>query len=109
MPFKSIAESFYMTYPEQYGIIANFDILSEDYIPENIPGREAQITELKACLDPVAKRKKPMNAWLYGPPGTGKTSTSRFMLTQLKEAYRVYGVYARLNDLGTVLIFINSN
>lgn len=82
-----------MTYPEQYGIIGNFDILSEDYIPENIPGREAQITELKVCLDPVAKRKRPMNAWLYGPPGTGKTSTSRYMLTQLKDAYRVYGVY----------------
>jgi Cdc6-like AAA superfamily ATPase len=99
-----------MSYPEQYGIIANFDILSEGYIPENIPGREAQITELKACLDPVAKRKKPMNVWLYGPPGTGKTSTSRYMLTQLKDAYRVYGVYVNCwkgDSLYAVLVRCN--
>jgi len=32
-----------MPNPDRYGIIANFDILSEDYIPENIPGRESQI------------------------------------------------------------------
>ena len=41
-----------MPNPDRYGIIANFDILSEDYIPENIPGRESQIKELKLCLDP---------------------------------------------------------
>jgi orc1/cdc6 family replication initiation protein len=82
-----------MSYPDQYGIIANFEILSEDYIPENIPGREPQINEVRFCLDPVSKRKKPINAWLYGPPGSGKTATSRYMLNQLKQAYRVYGVY----------------
>jgi cell division control protein 6 len=82
-----------MPNPDRYGIIANFDILSEDYIPENIPGRESQIKELRLCLDPVSKRKKPMNAWLYGPPGAGKTATSRYVLRQLTQAYRVYGVY----------------
>ena len=61
-----------MSLPDRYGIIANFDILSEDYIPENIPGREQQIKELGLSLDPVSKRKKPMNSWLYGPPGAGK-------------------------------------
>lgn len=34
-----------------------------------------------------------MNAWLYGPPGAGKTGTSRYILRQLIQAYRVYGVY----------------
>jgi len=29
-----------------YGIIAKFEILSEDYIPENIAGRESPIKEL---------------------------------------------------------------
>jgi len=82
-----------MPNPDRYGIIANFGILSEDYIPENIPGRESQIKELRLCLDPVSKRKKPMNAWLYGPPGAGKTATSRYILRQLVQAYRVYGVY----------------
>jgi Cdc6-like AAA superfamily ATPase len=39
-----------MAYREQYEIIANSDILCEDYIPEKIPGRELQIRELKLCL-----------------------------------------------------------
>ena len=95
-----------MPNPDRYGIIANFDILSEDYIPENIPGRESQIKELRLCLDPVSKRKKPMNAWLYGPPGAGKTATSRYVLRQLTQAYRVYGVYVNCwerNSLYSIL------
>ena len=30
-----------MAYDDEIGIIANPDILSEDYLPPNIPGREA--------------------------------------------------------------------
>jgi len=35
-----------MPAPDLYGIITKFEILSEDYIPENIPGRESPIKEL---------------------------------------------------------------
>ena len=91
-----------MPYPDRYGIIANFDILSEDYIPENIPGREPQIKELRFCLDPVSKRKKPMNVWLYGPPGAGKTATSRYLLRQLTQAYKIYGVYVNCWKRGSL-------
>ncbi|MCJ7646387.1 AAA family ATPase [bacterium] len=82
-----------MPYPDQYGIIANFDLLSEEYIPENIPGRESQIKGLRFCLEPISKRRRPLNTWLYGPPGTGKTATSRLVLRQITQAYKVYGVY----------------
>ena len=43
--FKPLFLSLWYTYPDLYGIIANFEILSEDYIPENIPGRESPIKE----------------------------------------------------------------
>jgi cell division control protein 6 len=92
--------------PERFGIIANFEILSEDYVPENIPGREHQIKELKLCLDPVSKRKKPVNTWLFGPPGAGKTATSRHMLRCISQAYRVPAVYVNCwerNSLHSVL------
>jgi Cdc6-like AAA superfamily ATPase len=39
-----------------------------------------------------------MNAWLYGPPGTGKTATSRYVLRQLIQTYKVYGVYVNCWD-----------
>jgi len=35
-----------MSYRQDYGIIANPDILTEEYIPPNIPARESQIKEL---------------------------------------------------------------
>lgn len=95
-----------MLLPEHYGIIANFEILSEDYIPENIPGRDSQIKELKFCLDPVSRRQKPLNAWLYGPPGAGKTATARYMLRHFAQTSRANGVYVNCwerNSLYSVL------
>jgi Cdc6-like AAA superfamily ATPase len=45
-----------MAFPKHYGFILNFEILSEEYRPENIPGRETQIMELIILLDSVAIR-----------------------------------------------------
>jgi len=67
IPFHFLNPSSYpygMPAQDLYGIIANFEILSEDYIPENIAGRESPIKELRFCLDSISKGKKPMNVWL---------------------------------------------
>ena len=82
-----------MSYRQDYGIIANPDILIEEYVPPNIPGREPQIKELQFCLAPVSKRNKPFHAWLHGKPGSGKTVTARFLLNEVQSAFRVKGVH----------------
>ncbi|MFQ5721660.1 MAG: Cdc6/Cdc18 family protein, partial [Candidatus Aminicenantales bacterium] len=71
----------------------NPDILNEHYIPPNIPGREAQITELQECLSPALKRKKPIHSWLFGKPGTGKTLIATYILNKIKREANVLGVY----------------
>jgi len=43
-----------------------------------------------------------MNAWLYGPPGAGKTATGRFMLRQLTQIYKVYGIYVNCWERNTL-------
>lgn len=78
---------------DEKGIIANPDLLGEDYIPPRIPARETQIDELRFCLAPALKGKKPLHCWVYGSPGTGKTATTKFMLRNLEHESSVKTAY----------------
>ena len=78
---------------EKYGLVGNHDIFSDDYIPFNVLGREAQIRELVFCISTAVSSKRPINAWIYGKPGTGKTATCRFLLRKLKYESNVQGLY----------------
>jgi archaeal cell division control protein 6 len=74
-------------------IIIDPDLLMEMYLPSDVTGREAQIEELKACLEPAVRKQKPVHAWLYGRPGSGKTSTAKFILRQFESRTPVQGIY----------------
>jgi len=78
---------------EEAPVVTNPDILGEMYIPPDIPGREAQINELVACLKPAMKNKKPIHAWLFGMPGTGKTLIAKYVLRKIEREAYVSGVY----------------
>lgn len=60
--------------------------LTPDFLPSNLPGREAHTRELAFLIEPAIRGVKPSNAFLYGPPGTGKTVTAKYVLNQLIEA-----------------------
>jgi cell division control protein 6 len=74
-------------------IIKNIEVLEEDHVPASLLGRDRQIQELKLCLAPAVRRRRPINAWLYGRPGTGKTAVTKFVLEQLIEQTGVQGIY----------------
>lgn len=82
-----------MSLREDYGLIINPDLLSEEYLPENIPGGDPQIKELSFCLKPALKRNKPVHAWLHGKSGTGKTATSKYILRQIGLEAGIKGQY----------------
>jgi cell division control protein 6 len=67
------------------GIIADPEVLEEDFIPQNIPCREAQKEELAFCLSPAEKGMKPLDCLCHGKPGTGKTVLIKYVLQQLSE------------------------
>lgn len=83
-------------------LICNPDVLAEDYIPVDIPGREPQIHELKFCIKPALKKGKPLHAWLYGGTGVGKTSVARFVLSKLLEETGINGAYVNYWEYNTL-------
>ncbi len=92
---------------EEKSVFRNADALSPEFLPEQLPGREAQETELAIALRPAAKGERAANCFVYGPTGTGKTSTCRKVLEQLKEfSGRAFCFYANCwqNDTEQALL-----
>lgn len=61
----------------------NRDSLSEDYTPNEIVGRDDEITQYHAALQPVINGETPNNIFLYGKTGVGKTAVTSYLLEQL--------------------------
>jgi cell division control protein 6 len=59
--------------------------LYPDFVPERLPFRDKEISELVFCLKPATQGKKPTNVFVFGKPGTGKTVSLKFVLGELEE------------------------
>ncbi|MCI4436366.1 MAG: orc1/cdc6 family replication initiation protein [Ignisphaera sp.] len=76
-------------------IFINRDVLRPDYIPDELPHREEQISKLGSILAPALKGSKPNNVFIYGLTGTGKTAVAKYVLKRL---------YAKALELGIDII-----
>jgi cell division control protein 6 len=74
-------------------IIADPDVLEEDYIPESIPCREAQKKELAFCLSLIERGVKPLDCLCHGKPGTGKTALVKYVFQQIQENTNALALY----------------
>jgi len=92
---------------DEKGIVANPDLLGEEYIPPRILGREFQMNELQFCLAPALEGRKPEHCWLYGKPGTGKTATAKFILKKLTHEAGVKGIYINCWEYNTFYAVID--
>jgi cell division control protein 6 len=59
--------------------------LYPDFVPERLPFRDKEVSELVFCLKPASLGKKPTNVFVFGKPGTGKTVSLKFVLGELEE------------------------
>jgi len=75
------------------GISKQPEVLEDRHIPDRLIARERQIEELRRCLAPALRGRKPLHAWLHGEPGTGKTAVAKFVLQQLTDQTPVRGIY----------------
>jgi archaeal cell division control protein 6 len=74
------------------------EALSPEYVPDQLPFRDAQTKAVAEVLAPVLHGSKPSNLLLYGKTGTGKTAVARYVLSRLeKEADRKNLIVAYVN------------
>lgn len=66
-------------------IVKDQTVLNSEYIPENLPFREKQISLIGQSLAPILKGSKCSNLLLYGKTGTGKTVVAKYVTEKLYE------------------------
>lgn len=60
------------------------DVLKEDYQPDEILEREAEIEEYKHALSDAIFGRTPDNVFLFGKSGVGKTAVTNYVLAELE-------------------------
>jgi cell division control protein 6 len=60
--------------------------LSFDYVPKELPNREAQLKRLNTLFTPILSSNYSQNAFLAGSVGTGKTATAKLFCKQFRDA-----------------------
>ncbi|ELY44418.1 orc1/cdc6 family replication initiation protein [Natronorubrum sulfidifaciens] len=76
------------------------EALLEEWTPDELVGRDEELRQYHAALQPVIEGETPSNIFLYGKSGVGKTAATRFLLQLLeRDAGKVDGL-----DLHTVEI-----
>lgn len=70
-------------FPTNTRIILEPAVLSPDYIPNRIIGRDDQINQVVSLMRYLFQHSKPDNALIFGPPGCGKNVVTKYVLTNL--------------------------
>lgn len=73
-------------------IFQNRDALREDYQPKEIVGRDEELQQYIAALQPVINGDQPSNVFLYGKAGVGKTACTRYLTAELESDAAEYGI-----------------
>jgi cell division control protein 6 len=80
-------------------LFVNREALRPEYVPSNLPFRDAQTKAVAQVLAPILRGSKPSNLLLYGKTGTGKTAVTNYVLSKLK---------AEANAPDLVLAYVNT-
>lgn len=60
--------------------------LKVEYVPDDIVGRDNEIEEYEAALQPIINGEYPDNIFIYGKTGVGKTAVTNFLLNELRDS-----------------------
>ena len=89
------------------GIIADPDVLEEEYIPQSLPCRDTQRKELVFNLSPFKRRSRPQDCLCHGQPGTGKTVLIKYVIDQLRENTTALAFYVNCWENKTLSLILD--
>lgn len=72
-------------------LFTNRDLLRPTYLPETLPHREKEITELVNILSTAMNLEAPSNILLFGKPGIGKTAVVKLVGGELQKQGKALG------------------
>ena len=78
--------------------------LSPEFIPDHLPFRESQISNIAQVLGTALHGFKPSNLLLYGKTGTGKTAVARLVVRKLQnqdDSKQILATYVNSRIAGT--------
>jgi cell division control protein 6 len=78
--------------------------LSPEFIPDHLPFRESQISNIAQVLGTALHGSKPSNLLLYGKTGTGKTAVARLVVRKLQnqdDSKQILATYVNSRIAGT--------
>ena len=64
-------------------LIEDRKVLRHEYVPDVLPHRDEQITQIGSILATGLKGGRPSNVFVFGKPGTGKTAVTQYVLREL--------------------------
>lgn len=83
-------------------IFKNREMLSEDFEPTRLVGRDLQKKEIMSTLQPITEESSPINLYIHGKHGVGKTHTTQYI-------FKIFnmGIKAKLED--NIVKFVSVN
>lgn len=76
---KDIFNSLLSTKP----LFKDKEVIRSSYIPENLPHRKKEITNLASIFVSALRGETPSNVFIYGKTGTGKTAVAKYVGNEL--------------------------
>ena len=64
----------------------NREILRSSYIPDELPHRQQQISQLASIMVTALRGERPSNVLIFGKTGTGKTASVKYLGNEIKKA-----------------------
>lgn len=74
-----------MVFKEDFSVFVNEDSLDPEWLPKNLPFREAQHQAIANCIKPLLQSRNGRNCIISGAPGIGKTAAVKLVLKELEE------------------------
>lgn len=84
-------------FPENAGLIRDISVLSHEYIPERIIGRDDEIQKVAYLMKPLFRRGSPNNALVFGPSGCGKTVVTKYVLNSLLAKLEINPLFIKVD------------